>query len=39
MSTNAIINLVILSLICHGCFLGAIRMMMKAEDKKRSKAK
>ena len=38
MSTNAIINLIILSLICHGCFIGAIRAMMKAEDKKRAKA-
>jgi hypothetical protein len=38
MSTNAIINLVILSLVCHGCFIRAIRMMMQAEDKKRSKA-
>jgi Na+-transporting NADH:ubiquinone oxidoreductase subunit NqrC len=38
MTTNAIINLIILSLICHGCFVGAIYVMMKAEDKKRAKA-
>jgi hypothetical protein len=30
-----VINLIILSLICHGCFAGAIVVMMKAEDKKR----
>ena len=34
-----VLNLIVLNLICHGCFIGAIRMMMKAEDKKRAKAK
>jgi hypothetical protein len=38
MSTTAIINLIILSIICHGFFIAAIRVMMKAEDKKRAKA-
>jgi hypothetical protein len=33
-----VINLVILSLVCHGSFVGAIRMMMKAEEKKRAKS-
>jgi hypothetical protein len=33
-----IINLIILNITCHGCFMGAIRVMMKAEDKKRAKA-
>jgi hypothetical protein len=32
-----VINLIILSLICHGSFAGAILMMMKAEEKKRAK--
>ena len=36
--SNWVINLIILSLICHGCFAGSIFMMMKAEDKKRAKA-
>jgi hypothetical protein len=31
--------MIILSLICHGCFVGAIKVMMSAEaKKKRSKA-
>jgi hypothetical protein len=34
-----VINLIVLNLICHGCFAGAIFMMMKAEDKKRAGAK
>jgi hypothetical protein len=33
-----VINMIILSLICHGCFLGAIKLMMNAETKKRRKA-
>jgi hypothetical protein len=33
-----VVNLIILNIICHGCFAGAIRVMMKAEDKKRGKA-
>jgi hypothetical protein len=33
-----VINLIILNLICHGCFAYAIRVMMKVEDKKRAKA-
>lgn len=33
-----VINLIILNIICHGCFIYAIRLMMKAEDKKRAKA-
>lgn len=33
-----VINLIILNIICHGCFVGAIFIMMKAEDKKRAKA-
>ena len=32
-----VINLIVLSLICHGSFAGAIYMMMKAEEKKRAK--
>jgi hypothetical protein len=32
-----VINLIILSLICHGSFAGAIRMMIKVEEKKRAK--
>ena len=34
-----VINLIIISLICHGGFVVAIRMMMKAEEQKRAKAK
>jgi hypothetical protein len=30
------INLILLSLICHGSFVGAIVVMMKAEGKKRA---
>ena len=33
-----IVNLIVLSLICHGCFIGAIYKMMQAEEKKRAKA-
>jgi hypothetical protein len=33
-----VVNLIILNIICHGCFIGAIRIMMNAEDKKRAKA-
>jgi hypothetical protein len=33
-----IISCIILSLICHGSFAGAIYMMMEAEKKKRGKA-
>jgi len=33
-----VINLIILSLVCHGCFAGSIYMMMQAEEKKRGKA-
>jgi hypothetical protein len=33
-----VINLIALSVICHGCFAGAIFKMMKAEEKKRGKA-
>ena len=33
-----VINLIVLNLICHGCFVGAIRVMMKVEEKKRAKA-
>jgi hypothetical protein len=34
-----VINLVILSLVCHGSFVGAIFMMMKAEERKHAKSK
>jgi hypothetical protein len=33
-----VVNLIILNLICHGCFIYAIRVMMKVEDTKRAKA-
>jgi hypothetical protein len=33
-----VINLILLSIICHGSFAGAIYMMMKAEHKKHMKA-
>ena len=33
-----VINLIALNLICHGCFVGAIYKMMKAEEMKRAKA-
>jgi hypothetical protein len=29
--------MIVLSLICHGCFAGAIRLMMNVEAKKRGK--
>jgi hypothetical protein len=34
-----VINLIILNIICHGAFAGAIYMMMKAEEKKKAGAK
>ena len=32
-----VINMIILNLVCHGCFAGAIKLMMNAEAKKRAK--
>jgi hypothetical protein len=33
-----VVNMLVLSLICHGCFIGAIILMMKAEAKKHLKS-
>jgi hypothetical protein len=32
-----VINMIVLSLICHGCFIGAIKIMMDVEAKKHPK--
>jgi hypothetical protein len=32
-----VINLIILNILCHGCFAGAIWKMMTAEDAKRGR--
>jgi hypothetical protein len=34
-----VISMIILNIMCHGCFVGAIYMMMKAEEKKKAGAK
>jgi hypothetical protein len=34
-----VVNMIIVNIICHGCFGGAIYMMMKAEEKKKAGAK